>query len=233
MADPGPVLRGRRSECEALDRLVGERAGGAEPGAGPARRGGRRQDGAAGVPASSARRAAASRARRASSPRWSSRSPGCTSCARRCWTALDRLPGPQRDALATAFGLSTGEPPDRFLVGAGRAEPAGRGRRGAAAGLRRRRRAVARPGLGAGAGVRRAPPAGRAGRAGVRGARARATSSELAGLPELAVRGLGDGDARALLDSVHPRAGWTSGCATGSSPRRAATRSRCWSCRAG
>jgi DNA-binding CsgD family transcriptional regulator len=30
---------------------------------------------------------------------------------------LDRLPDPQRNALATAFGLSTGEPPDRFLVG--------------------------------------------------------------------------------------------------------------------
>src|SRR3954463_11991013 len=30
---------------------------------------------------------------------------------------LDRLPGPQRDALSTAFGLSAGEPPDRFLVG--------------------------------------------------------------------------------------------------------------------
>jgi hypothetical protein len=30
---------------------------------------------------------------------------------------LDRLPGPQRDALAVAFGLSTGSAPDRFLVG--------------------------------------------------------------------------------------------------------------------
>jgi predicted ATPase len=30
---------------------------------------------------------------------------------------LERLPVPQRDALATAFGLSPGEPPDRFLVG--------------------------------------------------------------------------------------------------------------------
>ena len=30
---------------------------------------------------------------------------------------LGRIPGPQRDALSTAFGLSTGEPPDRFLVG--------------------------------------------------------------------------------------------------------------------
>jgi DNA-binding CsgD family transcriptional regulator len=30
---------------------------------------------------------------------------------------LDRLPAPQRDALATAFGLSRGAAPDRFLVG--------------------------------------------------------------------------------------------------------------------
>jgi DNA-binding CsgD family transcriptional regulator/tetratricopeptide (TPR) repeat protein len=30
---------------------------------------------------------------------------------------LDRIPPPQREALATAFGLSAGDPPDRFLVG--------------------------------------------------------------------------------------------------------------------
>jgi hypothetical protein len=30
---------------------------------------------------------------------------------------LDRLPGPQRDALGVAFGLRAGESPDRFLVG--------------------------------------------------------------------------------------------------------------------
>lgn len=30
---------------------------------------------------------------------------------------LDRLPGPQRDALAIAFGLSAGSAPDRFMVG--------------------------------------------------------------------------------------------------------------------
>ncbi|MDX6714416.1 MAG: hypothetical protein QOH30_974, partial [Baekduia sp.] len=30
---------------------------------------------------------------------------------------LERLPGPQRDALATTFGLSVGAAPDRFLVG--------------------------------------------------------------------------------------------------------------------
>jgi DNA-binding CsgD family transcriptional regulator len=30
---------------------------------------------------------------------------------------LDRLPGPQRDALAVAFGIVAGDPPNRFLVG--------------------------------------------------------------------------------------------------------------------
>jgi tetratricopeptide (TPR) repeat protein len=30
---------------------------------------------------------------------------------------LERLPGPQRDALAIAFGLESGPPPDRFMVG--------------------------------------------------------------------------------------------------------------------
>ena len=34
------------------------------------------------------------------SRRWSWRSPVCISCARRCSIALERLPGPQRDALA-------------------------------------------------------------------------------------------------------------------------------------
>jgi predicted ATPase len=29
---------------------------------------------------------------------------------------LDRLPGPQREALGTAFGLRDGNPPDRFLI---------------------------------------------------------------------------------------------------------------------
>jgi hypothetical protein len=29
---------------------------------------------------------------------------------------LERLPGPQRDALVTAFGLRAGDTPDRFLV---------------------------------------------------------------------------------------------------------------------
>jgi hypothetical protein len=34
-----------------------------------------------------------------------------------CAPQLKRLPGPQRDALGTAFGLRAGVAPDRFLVG--------------------------------------------------------------------------------------------------------------------
>jgi hypothetical protein len=39
-----------------------------------------------------------------------------------CTPLLDRLgglPGPQQQALAIVFGLSTAAPPDRFLVGLG------------------------------------------------------------------------------------------------------------------
>ena len=40
----------------------------------------------------------------------------CISCALRCWITWERLPAPQRDALQTAFGMTEGPAPDRFLV---------------------------------------------------------------------------------------------------------------------
>jgi DNA-binding CsgD family transcriptional regulator len=114
---------------------------------------------------------------------------------------LEDLPAPQRDALATAFGISAGEPPDRFLVGlavlslvseAAETQPllwivddaqwldrvsaqtlAFVGRRLLA------ERTVLAFGL--------RDPGG---------------DQEFAGLPELVVMGLADADARALLDSV-------------------------------
>ena len=119
---------------------------------------------------------------------------------------LDRLPGPQRDALAIAFGLSTGSAPDRFLVGLAvlsllaevdeeqplvcvvdDAQWLDRVSAQTLAFVARRLLAervavvfaVRGPTLGPG-------------------------DDQLVGLPELVVRGLRDDDARALLDSVVP-----------------------------
>ena len=82
---------------------------------------------------SSRRRAAASRGPPACSPRWSSRSPACTSCARPMLDGLERLPGPQRDALRRRVrAAERRQRPDHFLVGLAVLEPAGRGGRGRA-----------------------------------------------------------------------------------------------------
>ena len=157
-----------------------------------------------------------------SSPRWSFRSPACISSARRCSDRLDHLPDPQSDALATAFGLRSGESPDRFLVGLATltllsdvaderpvlcvvddAQWLDRASAQALAFVARRLRAEAVALVFA----------------------EREPSRELAGLPELAVGGLADDDARAC-SSRWSRARWTSGFATGSSPRRVGTRWR-------
>jgi hypothetical protein len=45
---------------------------------------------------------------------------------------LQRLLAPQRDAVRTAFGMSSEPVPDRFLIGLGGVEAAVRGRRAAA-----------------------------------------------------------------------------------------------------
>src|SRR3954468_9924926 len=121
-----------------------------------------------------------------------------------CASMLDRLeclPGPQRDALATAFGLRAGETPDRFLVGLAAlgllSEVAGErpllcvvddaqwlDRASAQAlGLIARRLVAEAVAL-------------------VFAVRAPSEEQELARLPELVVEGLRGGDARALLDSV-------------------------------
>jgi DNA-binding CsgD family transcriptional regulator len=113
----------------------------------------------------------------------------------------DSIPAPQRDALQTAFGLAAGPPPDRFLVGLGvlslLSEVAGQGpviclvddeqwldqASAQALGFSARRLGADSVGL---------------------VFAAREPGAELAGLPELEVRGLRDDDARALLDAALP-----------------------------
>jgi DNA-binding CsgD family transcriptional regulator len=114
---------------------------------------------------------------------------------------LERVPGPQRDALHTTFGLSAGAVPDRFLVGLAvlsllsevaqeRAllcvidDAQWLDRASAQALAFVARRMLAEPVVMLFA--------------------AREPSDLLAGLPELALEGLADTDARALLSSVVP-----------------------------
>ncbi len=114
---------------------------------------------------------------------------------------LPDLPAPQRDALSTAFGISAGEPPDRFLVGLAVLSLVSEAAEGKpllcivddAQWLDR----VSAQTL---AFVARRLLAERIVLA--FGVREPSDEHELAGLPELVVTGLGDRDARALLDSV-------------------------------
>jgi DNA-binding CsgD family transcriptional regulator len=111
-----PVLLGRRNECAILDGLLDEvRAGRStalvvrgEPGVGKS--------------------ALLDYVVEQASGFWVARASGVESemelafagLHQLCGPMLDgleRLPGPQRDALRVAFGLQGGEPPDRFLVG--------------------------------------------------------------------------------------------------------------------
>jgi hypothetical protein len=112
---------------------------------------------------------------------------------------LERLPGPQREALSTAFGLSAGPPPDRFLIGLAvlglLSDVAGKRPlvclvddqqwldRASAQVLAFVARRLEAESVGLVFAVREA-------------------GEELGGLPELMVEGLRDGDARALLNSV-------------------------------
>jgi DNA-binding CsgD family transcriptional regulator len=116
---------------------------------------------------------------------------------------MDDLPGPQRDALGTAFGLTAGVPPDRFLVGL-----AVLTLMSAAAEERpllclvddaqwldqvsgQILAFVARRLLAESIAL-------------VFGVREPGAPRELAGLPERMIGGLADSDARELLDSVYP-----------------------------
>jgi DNA-binding CsgD family transcriptional regulator len=198
--DAGPPLRGRRSESEALDHLV----------AGVLTGNGRAivVRGEAGVGKTAlldylAVGASQCRVVRAAGVEAEMELP-FAGLQQLCAPMLDRLgnlPGPQNDALATAFGLRSGESPGQFLVGLAAltlladvseerpllclvddAQWLDRATAQALAFVARRLRAEAVAVVFA----------------------EREASSELAGLPELAVSGLGDEDARALLESVVP-----------------------------
>src|SRR5271166_4825325 len=110
-----------------------------------------------------------------------------------------RLPVPQRDALRTAFGIAAGPPPDRFLLGLAVLS--------LLSGVAGERPLIclvddaqwldqaSAQALGFVARRLAADPVGVV-------FAAREPGPELAGLPELAIEGLQDDDARALLDSA-------------------------------
>ena len=114
---------------------------------------------------------------------------------------LERLPPPQREALETAFGLSSGQPPDRFFVGLALLSQLSEFRRRAAAGLPRRRRPVAGPILRPGALLRCPAPSRGVGRHRL-AERDGDAVSEFEGLPELRLRGLSEEDAAELVTSA-------------------------------
>jgi DNA-binding CsgD family transcriptional regulator len=198
-------LRGRRRECETLDQLVADT------------RAGRSQilvlRGEAGVGKSALMEYLVANAPGCRSVR----AAGVESEMELAFAALhqlclpmmghlDRLPGPQRDALATAFGLRTGSAPDRFMVGLAvlslLAEVAEEqplicvvddaqwlDRVSAQTLTFVARRLLAEPVAFVFAVRTSTPDSG---------------DDQLVGAPELVVGGLDNGDARALLDSVVP-----------------------------
>jgi DNA-binding CsgD family transcriptional regulator len=198
----GPSLRGRRLECEALDGLLaGVRAGQGQVLV---------LRGEAGVGKSSLlayvhERATGFRVERAS---------GVESEMELAFAGLHQLCGPmlgsvgglsdpQREAIRTAFGSAAGQAPDRFLVGlavlgllseVAEAQPlvcliddAQWLDRSSAQALAFAARRLLAESVGL-----------------VFVVREPADETELAGLPDLVVRGLGDDDARSLLESATP-----------------------------
>ena len=117
MTHPDPrALLGRRGECEALDRLLARLRTGRSPVL--------VLRGEAGVGKTALleyllEQASGCRVVRAAGAE-SEMELAYAGLQQLCAPLLDRLealPGPQREALSTAFGLSAGDPPDRFFVG--------------------------------------------------------------------------------------------------------------------
>ncbi|MGH3254395.1 MAG: helix-turn-helix transcriptional regulator [Streptosporangiaceae bacterium] len=112
---------------------------------------------------------------------------------------VEQLPVPQREALRTVFGISTGPPPDRFLVALAvlslLAETAGERPLVCVIDDQQWLDRASAQALGFVARRLVADPVGLV-------FAARVPGEELAGLPELEVEGLAEGDARALLDTA-------------------------------
>ena len=112
---------------------------------------------------------------------------------------VDRLPAPQHDALRTAFGISAGPPPDRFLVGLAvlslLSEVAGERPLICVVDDEQWLDHASAQALGFVARRLAADPVGLV-------LAARVPGAELAGLPELEVEGLSEDHARALLDNA-------------------------------
>ena len=114
---PGTELRGRASECSVLDaHVVAGRSGSSRTVV---------LRGEAGIGKTALLDYVAAAERRLSDPPRGRCRIGdgaavrsrIISCLQPLLDGLDRLPPPQRVALETAFGLSSGAPPDRFFVG--------------------------------------------------------------------------------------------------------------------
>ena len=112
---------------------------------------------------------------------------------------VESLPGPQREALRTAFGLSVGPVPDRFLVGLAvlglLSETAGERPLVCVVDDQQWLDRASAQALGFAARRLAADPVGLV-------FAARVPGVDVAGLPELVVEGLAASDARALLESV-------------------------------
>lgn len=113
---PKPVLAGRGTECARLDELLAEARAGQSAVL--------LLRGDAGIGKSAlleyvAERADGCRILRASGAESEMELPfaGLHQLCLELVAGRGRLPPPQRDALGTAFGLSSGAPPDRFLIG--------------------------------------------------------------------------------------------------------------------
>ena len=198
--DPGARLRGRRSECETLDRLLeGVRAGQSRVLV---------VRGEAGIGKSALleyllARASGCRIAQAAGVESEMELP-FSGLHQLCAPLLDRvgrLPGPQSDALRTAFGLTRGEPPDRFLVGLAVLS--------LLAEVAEDRPLICVVDDAQWLDLVSAQTLSFVGRrllaervALVFAVREPSDGFELAGLPDLVVRGLAHGEARALLDSV-------------------------------